>query len=171
MHTVVYNPDTHLQPQEVPTNRIVVNNMTTSRLDTITLPQGPRTLRDRLFGSRLFVVITTAKSTSHKNTNKGWSSPPSPISCSRQRLDIPRPRLDSLQDQQLHCLSATDIDFTRQGVDQTSRFTLRSRHRLRTSTPRGANITRSMSAYQVEDVIDELNLKKSMSCPSHNRHC
>jgi hypothetical protein len=59
MHTVVYDPDTHLQPQDVPTSRIVFNNMTTSRLDTITLPQGPRTLRNRLFGSRLFVVITT----------------------------------------------------------------------------------------------------------------
>ena len=75
MHTVVYNPDTHLQPQEVPTSRIVVNNMTTSRLDTITLPQGPRTLRDRLFGSRLFFVITTKIDVTQEH-DKGWSSPP-----------------------------------------------------------------------------------------------
>jgi hypothetical protein len=31
MYTVVYDPNTHLQPQDVPTNRIVFNNMTTSR--------------------------------------------------------------------------------------------------------------------------------------------
>ena len=170
MHTVVYDPDTHLQPQDVPTSRIVFNNMTASRLNTITLPQGPRTLRNRLFGSRLFVVITTKVDFTQEH-DKGWSSLPSPTSCSRhrlnmlqthQRLDMPRPRLDSLQNQQLLCLFTTDIDFTRQGVEQTSRFTSRSRHRLRTSTPKGANITGSMSAYQVEDVVDELNLKKGM---------
>jgi hypothetical protein len=43
MYTVVYDPDTHLQPQDVPTSRIVFTNMSTSRLGDIVPPQGPRT--------------------------------------------------------------------------------------------------------------------------------
>jgi hypothetical protein len=41
MYTVVYDPDTHLQPQDVPTSRIVFTNMSTSRLGAIVPPQGP----------------------------------------------------------------------------------------------------------------------------------
>jgi hypothetical protein len=35
MYTVVYDPDMHLQPQDVPTSRIVFTNMSTSRLGAI----------------------------------------------------------------------------------------------------------------------------------------
>jgi hypothetical protein len=42
MYTVVYDPDMHLQPQDVPTSRIVFTNMSTSRLGAIVPPQGPR---------------------------------------------------------------------------------------------------------------------------------
>jgi hypothetical protein len=46
MYTVVYDPDTHLQPQDVPTSRIVFTNMSTSRLGAMIVPpQGPRTSR------------------------------------------------------------------------------------------------------------------------------
>ena len=46
MYTVVYDPDKHLQPQDVPTSRIVFTNMSTSRLGAIVPPQGPRTPRN-----------------------------------------------------------------------------------------------------------------------------
>jgi hypothetical protein len=32
MYTVVYDPDMHLQPHDVPTSRIAFTNMSTSRL-------------------------------------------------------------------------------------------------------------------------------------------
>jgi len=46
MYTVVYDPDMHLQPQDVPTSRIAFTNMSTSRLSEIVSPQGPRTPRN-----------------------------------------------------------------------------------------------------------------------------
>ena len=49
MYTVVYDPDMHLQPQDVPTSRIAFTNMSTSRLGAIVTmapPQGPRTPRN-----------------------------------------------------------------------------------------------------------------------------
>ncbi len=46
MYTVVYDPDLHIKPQDVPASRIVFNNMTTARLGAIVPPQGPRTPRN-----------------------------------------------------------------------------------------------------------------------------
>ena len=46
LYTVVYDPDMHLQPQDVPISKVVFANMFTSRLGTIVPLQGPRTHRN-----------------------------------------------------------------------------------------------------------------------------
>jgi hypothetical protein len=46
MYTVVYDPDTHLQPQDISANRIAFSTMSTAKLGAITPPQGPRTPRN-----------------------------------------------------------------------------------------------------------------------------
>ena len=58
----------------------------------------------------------------------------------------------SLQAQRLLRLFTTDIDFTRQGVEQTTRFTSCSRHRLHTSTSRGRAARSLRDSLRAQDI-------------------
>jgi len=70
LNTVVYDPDMHLQPQDVPTSRIVFANTSTSKLSTIVPPQGHRTPRNHALPETPFWKIATDKEmTSIKELN------------------------------------------------------------------------------------------------------
>ena len=71
MYTVVYDPDLHLKPQDVPASRIVFSSMSSSRLGAVT-PQAPRTPKNHAQASALpeassWMAATESEMTSIEN--------------------------------------------------------------------------------------------------------
>jgi hypothetical protein len=82
MYTVVYDPDMHLKPQDVPASRIKFTNMSTSKLGAIVPPQGPRTPRNHAQATSLpeasfWKIATDKEMTSIEELNvMAYGQPP-----------------------------------------------------------------------------------------------